>query len=141
MPTYLSEHFTLEEMTYSDTAIACGIDNTPSADAEDNLIRLCWVLEEIRKLCGSLPVTVNSGYRCEALNEAVGGVPDSAHRWGLGADIVIPDFGTPTEVCNEIMPYLDDLQIDQLIDESSGTARWVHVGLCEGEPRCECFQL
>jgi hypothetical protein len=141
MPTYLSEHFTLEEMTHSDTANACGIDNTPSPEIVINMTRLCSVLEHIRQICGNHPVTVTSGYRCEALNEEIGGVEDSAHRYGFGADIVIPEFGTPTDICNAVKPFLDTFQIDQLIDESSGDDRWVHVGLCEGEPRCECFQL
>jgi len=142
MPTMLTEHFSLEEMVHSDTANACGIDNTPSPEIVDNLTRLCGVLEEVRSICGNHPVTVTSGYRCEALNEEVGGVADSAHRYGLGADIVIPECGTPTDVCNEVRPYLEALQIDQLIDESNGRGdRWVHVGLCEGEPRCECFEL
>jgi len=138
---YLTEHFTLAEMCHSDTANACGIDNTPPPEIEANLKRLCDVLEEIRVLCGSYPVIVNSGYRCEALNEEVGGVADSAHRYGLAADIVIPDYGTPTDICIAVTPHLADLEIDQLIDETGGGAHWVHVGLCEGEPRNECFAL
>jgi zinc D-Ala-D-Ala carboxypeptidase len=143
MPTQLTEHFTLEELTHSDTANSCGIDNTcPTSDIEANLLRVATVLEEIRTLCGNHPVIVSSGYRCDALNDEVGGAENSAHRYGLGADITIPEFGTPTDICNEIMPYLDELQIDQLIDETDSQGhRWVHVGLCEGEPRCECFQL
>jgi len=139
---YLTPNFTLAEMIHSDTAIANGIDNTPPPEAIDNLTRLCGVLEEIRVICGSYPVTVNSGYRCEALNEKVGGVEDSAHRYGLGADIVIPDYGDPTDICVAVTPHLVDLSIDQLIDETDGEGnRWVHVGLCEGEPRNECFAL
>ena len=142
MTTQLTEHFTLEELCHSDTADACGIDNScPTSDIEANLLRVATVLEDIRALCGNNPVIISSGYRCDAVNDEVGGADNSAHLYGLAADFTIPAFGTPTDVCNEIMPYLDDLQIDQLIDESSGTARWVHVGLCEGEPRCECFQL
>jgi zinc D-Ala-D-Ala carboxypeptidase len=138
---YLTEHFTLAEMIASDTANDCGIDNTPSPEIVDNLTILCEVLEDIRMLCDNHDVIVNSGYRCEALNAEVGGVEDSAHRYGLGADIVIPAFGTPSEICDRLKPYLAELGIDQLIDESSGDARWVHVGLSEGPPRCECFAL
>jgi hypothetical protein len=138
---YLTEHFTLAEMVASDTATACGIDNSPTPEIVDNLTRLAEVLEDIRTICGNNIVLVNSGYRCEALNEEVGGVEDSAHRYGLGADIVIPDYGTPTEICAALAPHLEALGIDQLIDESNGDARWVHIGLCEGEPRCECFAL
>jgi zinc D-Ala-D-Ala carboxypeptidase len=128
MATYLTEHFTLEEMVHSDTANACGIDNTPPPEIVTNLTRLCEVLEKIRDLCGGYPVTVNSGYRCEALNEQVGGVEDSAHRYGLGADIVIPEYGDPTMICENIEPYLAELEIDQLIDETGGGARWSMSG-------------
>jgi len=141
MATQLTEHFSLEEMTHSDTANACGIDNTAPPDVIDNLTRLCNVLEEVRVVCGNHPVTINSGYRCEALNAEVGGVEDSAHRYGLGADIVIPGYGDPTDVWEALIFVVEDLGIDQLIDESGGGARWVHIGLCEGEPRCECFAL
>jgi zinc D-Ala-D-Ala carboxypeptidase len=138
---YLTPHFTLAEMVYSDTANACGIDNSASPDIVDNLTRLCGVLEEIRTLCGDNPVSVSSGYRCTQLNSAVGGVSDSAHLYGLAADISIPAYGNPTVICQNLQPHLGELGIDQLIDETSGTARWVHVGLCEGEPRNECFAL
>jgi zinc D-Ala-D-Ala carboxypeptidase len=138
---YLTEHFTLAEMIASDTATACGIDNTPTPEIVDNLTRLCDVLEEIRTLCGDNTVTVSSGYRCEALNAEVGGVSDSAHLFGLGADITIPGYGDPTAICKNIEPYLAQLGIDQLIDETGGGARWVHVGLCEGAPRNQCFAL
>ena len=142
MTTYLTDHFTLEEMIHSDTANACGIDNTPPPEIVTNLTRLCEVLEQVRVLCSDKPVMVTSGYRCEALNEEVGGVADSAHRYGLGADIVIPEFGDPTEVWEQLMPSVMELGIDQLIDESNSHGdRWVHIGLCEGEPRCECFAV
>ena len=143
MATMLSLHFSLEELCHSDTANACGIDNTcPTSDIEANLTRVATVLEGIRSICGNKPVIVSSGYRCDALNEEVGGVEDSAHRYGLGADITIPEFGTPTDICAIVVPFLDTLQIDQLIDECDSQGnRWVHVGLCEGEPRCECFKL
>ena len=142
MTTPLTDHFTLEEMCHSDTANSCGIDNScPSEEVQANLTRLCEVLEKIRSLCGDFPVIVSSGYRCELLNDEVGGVDDSAHLHGLAADITIPEYGAPTDICELVEPYMVELEVDQLIDETSGSARWVHVGLSEGEPRCECFSL
>ena len=138
---YLTEHFTKDEMCYSDTANACGIDNTPNEYETTNLTRLCGVLEKVRTLCGDHPVQINSGYRCPELNDEVGGVSDSAHLYGLAADICIPAYGTPTEIVAKLRDHLQELEIDQLIDEGSGSATWVHIGLCEGEPRCECFAL
>jgi len=141
-PGYLTEHFTLAEMIYSDTAKALGVKNYPNSTETENLTRLCGVLEQIRTLCGDNPVTVSSGYRCPEVNAAVGGVSNSAHLYGLAADITIPEYGSPTQICDLVKPHLAELAIDQLIDESGGGARWVHVGLCAppAEPRCECFK-
>src|SRR4029077_19829076 len=92
-PMQLSEHFTLAELTYSDTANAQGIDNTPSTAIVDQLSDLCeCTLEGIRDLLGRRPVTITSGYRCPELNAAVGGVSDSAHLYGCAADLVVPEF-------------------------------------------------
>jgi hypothetical protein len=142
-PGYLTENFTLAEMIYSDTAKAMGQENYPNDQQAENLQRVCDVLERIRSLCGDNPVVVSSGYRCPEVNAAVGGVPDSAHVEGLAADITIPDFGTTTQICEAVRPYLGEWQIDQLIDESGGGARWVHVGLCDPPEasRCECFKI
>jgi hypothetical protein len=125
----LSPNFSLQELCHSDTAQACGIDNTPDTAAIEQLTLLANItLEGIRSLCGDHPVQISSGFRCEDLNEEVGGVPDSAHRYGAAADFTIPAFGTVDEICQVLTPYLDLLEIDQLINETGGGATWVHVG-------------
>lgn len=140
MPTtQLSEHFTLEELIHSDTAAVRGIDNRPRDPAIVEQLRLLATntLEKIRTLCGDHPVTITSGYRCPTLNACVGGVSDSAHLYGCAADFVIPDFGTPSEICRFLLPYMTMLELDQLIDEAGGGGKWVHVGraLPPAEPR------
>jgi len=139
----MSEHFTIEELTYSDTANALDIDNTPEPEAVANLNILAFVLEGIRQVCGDHPVTITSGYRCIALNEAVGGVPDSAHVYGLAADFVIPECGDPLTVCRLIEPHMAELHIDQLINEQGGGGAWVHVGIAAPgtEPRCQAMSM
>jgi zinc D-Ala-D-Ala carboxypeptidase len=137
---WLSPHFSLHELTYSDTALACGIENSPDAAALEELEQLALVtLEGIRTVLGDFPIVISSGYRCPALNSEIGGATNSAHLYGCAADFVCPDFGTPLEVCLAIEPHMAELQIDQLIDESG----WVHVGRASqgGEPRCECLTL
>lgn len=139
MPTtQLSLHFTLAELTHSDTAVDRGIDNTPDAAQSERLKQLCnQTLEPIRQLCNSKPVVVSSGFRSQALNRAVGGVPDSAHASGDAADITVPDFGTPLAVCRTLLPRLEEFEIDQLIYESNSQGHvWVHVGRARpGQPR------
>jgi len=142
----LSPHFSIEELTHSDTALALGIDNTPSAEDLERLEQLALItLEGIRSICGDEPMTITSGYRCAELNAAVGGVSDSAHLYGCAADFVIPSVGDPTEIVARLKPHLIELQIDQLIDESNSSGdRWVHVGRAippNTQPRYQCFAV
>lgn len=74
----ITEHFTMEAMTYSAKAKKLGIDNTPPIHLSANAVRLCTELENQRKILEErfgeeIPMHENSGYRCEALNNALGG--------------------------------------------------------------------
>ena len=123
----LSTHFTLAELVESQTAIRKGIDNTPPPAAIAGLTRIAQLLEEVRALVDG-PITVSSGYRCPALNKAVGGAANSAHVLGLAADITAPGI-TPQALAKMIQRA--GLAFDQLIYEGS----WVHIGLSAGAPR------
>ena len=88
--THLTENFTLEELCASPTARRLGIDNTPNPVQFENLLRLCEnVLQPLRDAVGR-PVVVTSGFRCAALNAAVGGARHSQHICGQAADLVPP---------------------------------------------------
>ncbi|MGO9403220.1 MAG: D-Ala-D-Ala carboxypeptidase family metallohydrolase [Terriglobales bacterium] len=119
----LSEHFTLEELSFSEAAARLGLDNTPDASVIANLGRVAAAMERIRTLLGNLPIVVHSGYRSLAVNQAVGGVVTSAHCQGLACDFVCPTFGPPEEVALTILK--SDIEYDQLILEYG----WIHVGL------------
>jgi len=121
----ISEHFTLEELCFSEAAARLGLDNTPSPSVVTNLGRVAGVVEKIRTLLGEKPVVVYSGYRSAEVNRAVGGVATSAHCQGLACDFVCPAFGTPVEVALAILR--SDIAYDQLIFEYG----WVHIGLAE----------
>lgn len=83
------KYFTIEEMTKSSTAKANGIDNTPSEEGVLKLQKLIEaVLDPLREWYGK-PIKVNSGYRCEALNKAIGGAKSSQHMLGEAADITV----------------------------------------------------
>lgn len=130
------KYFTIEEMTKSSTAKANGIDNTPSDEGVLKLQKLIEaVLDPLREWYGK-PIRVNSGFRCEALNEAVGGSDTSQHRLGEAADITV---GSKTE--NEkLFNYIkDNLPFDQLINESNFS--WVHVSYREGRLRKQVLAL
>ena len=123
----LSPHFTLAELVESQTAARKGIDNTPPPAAVAGLVRVAALLEQVRALVGG-PITVSSGYRCPALNKAIGGAANSAHVLGLAADITAPGM-TPQALAKLIQGA--GLPFDQLIYEGT----WVHVGLSAGPPR------
>lgn len=118
----LTEHFSLEELIASDVAARKGIDNRPPAGLLPNLRLLGQGLEQVRAQLGGLPIHVNSGYRSQALNAAVGGAAGSWHILGLAADIICPKFGSPLQVCRAIAE--SGLAVDQVIHEF-GT--WCHV--------------
>ena len=85
----LSEHFTLEELCKSQTAIRMGIDNSPSTSQVDSLRYLAQrILEPVRSEYG-VPYTPSSGYRSPDLNRAIGGSSTSQHCLGQAADIEI----------------------------------------------------
>lgn len=116
------KYFTLKELTRSATAEAKGIDNTPTPEVEKNLTLLVEnVLDPLREIYGK-PITVNSGYRCQELNKAVGGSKTSDHVKGFAADIT---GGSKEE--NERLFYLIkyNFNFKQLIDEKDFS--WVHV--------------
>jgi zinc D-Ala-D-Ala carboxypeptidase len=118
-----SEHFTREELIGSDTAARLGIDNTPPADVEANLRRLCEVLERVRAAMG--PIFISSGYRCLELNTAIGGSKTSRHMDGCAADTGYANESLRT-VANHLIEHAQVLGIDQVIYEFG---RWVHIGI------------
>jgi len=119
--TKLSEHFTLEELTFSATAQRKQIDNKPPAEVLDNMKRLAAGLEEVRAVLGNKPMRINSGYRSPKLNRAVGGARLSAHMAGYAADFVCPDFGSPLKIVKALAAT--GIQFDKLIQEGT----WVHI--------------
>ena len=85
----LSKHFTLEEMTRSMVASRKGIDNTPGAGEIKNLENVCYEILEPVRAHFDKPITVSSGYRSEALCEAIGSKKTSQHALGCAADFEI----------------------------------------------------
>lgn len=145
----LSEHFTKEELIYSDTAKACNIKNEPNAIQLKVLKHTCdYFLEPLRKLLNSYYTTYNgqkvdgviikitSGFRCQTLNRKIGSSDTSQHIKGEAVDF---DVILKTKKGNIRLPYTETysfikkkviegkLSVDQLICESSAGAYWVHA--------------
>lgn len=116
----LSEHFTLEELTFTDHR---EFDNTPNATERANLVRLAGFLERVKTAVGGKPIMVNSAFRCKQVNDAVGSKDTSQHRLGCAADIRVPGL-TPDQVVKACIAA--KLPYDQLIREFD---RWTHVSI------------
>lgn len=88
----ISENFSFKEFEASDTAEKYGICNVITDwRVRDNIMALVDnILQPLRDAWGK-PLTINSGYRCPALNNKVGGVPTSQHVKGQAADVGCPD--------------------------------------------------
>ena len=131
----LSNNFSLSELTKSQTAERKGIDNTPSAEHQDNLKSLCThVLQPIRDLFSRV-VSVSSGYRSPELCVAIGSSTKSQHARGEAADFEI--FGVSNK---ELADYINEhLDYDQLIleywNESDPNSGWVHCSYSENNNR------
>ena len=120
----LTEHFNLNEFQRSATAAEKGIDNSIPLSLVPSIKNLCeQVLEPLRQHVGE-PVIIGSGYRCQALNTAVGGVTTSQHMKGEAADIHCPDR---QKLHDWFVWLIDNTNFDQLLLEKSKTSTWIHV--------------
>ena len=155
----LSPHFTLGELTKTSVK---GIDNTPSHAAVLNLKNLCenW-LEELRQRYNKLyvlthvatregqapctshtgaspcvsqeePLLINSGFRSEAVNKAIGGVKGSNHLTGCAVDIRVLGLEQAIRYACILLDIADEkgLDFDELLIERSpkGTF-WLHFAV------------
>lgn len=140
----LSPHFTLAELTGSETAARDNINNDPPLDVVANLKRTAAGLERVRVLLNANAIHVTSGYRSEALERVIcagsykawcarSGLAVNAESWaqyfatkdhpkGNAADIKCPGYGTPERVMQTIVA--SDLVFDQCILEFG---QWVHI--------------
>lgn len=84
----LSPHFTLAELTVSETAKRNRLSNEAPPEIVERLRETAWRLEIVRTLLGNRPMRINSGYRTVKVNRLVGGSPTSDHLTGFAVDFV-----------------------------------------------------
>lgn len=152
----MAKYFKFSEFTKSATADKLGIDNTPTDEViVGNINELMEFLDDVREAwkikCeeegwGTAAILVNSGYRCDALNDAVRGSKTSAHRIGSAADIE-PKNQKNKEFFTFLENYLfeNEIVFDQLINEYpiNDIPSWIHIGLRsrEGKQRQMVFTI
>jgi len=123
--TKLSKNFSLEEMTFSETATRKGISNKPTKIQLEKLTTLCDnLLQPVRDKFGSTVVT--SGLRGKELNELIGGSTKSQHCKGEAAD-----FHCSRHTRYKVAKWIsENLEFDQLIlegfTEDNPDRGWIH---------------
>ena len=125
----LSEHFTLGEMTRSNSHPE--IYNIPSHEAIANLTNLCKWLEVLRLRAGT-PIRINSGYRSPQLNKAIQGVAGSNHMTGCAADIRVENMEQLIRYAAILLDYAKESkqEFDELlIERNSHGAIWLHFAV------------
>ena len=136
----LSEHFTLGEMTRSNSHPE--IYNIPSHEAIANLTNLCKWLEVLRLRAGT-PIRINSGYRSPQLNKAIHGVAGSNHMTGCAADIRVSGMEQLLRYAAILLDYADESkqEFDELlIEKNRYGAIWLHFAVRpSGNRRKVCF--
>jgi len=127
--TQLTAHFSLAEMTASQTARESGLSNDCPSELLPELVDTAVMMETIRAALSAakgapVPITVSSAYRSPEVNRAVGGSKNSDHTRAQAVDFTAPAFGSPYQICKFLAPKIDALGIGQIIHEFG---RWVHV--------------
>ena len=132
----LSEHFTLAEMCKTSAKTPDG--NIPSHVHIENLKRLCGWLEMLRDEWnrrygeGDDPIIINSGYRSEAVNKAIGGVEGSNHLQGCAADIKVLGLEQAIRYATILLDIADESreEFDELlIERSPNGTYWLHFAV------------
>ena len=153
----LSPHFTLGELRKTSVK---GVDNTPNHAAVLNLKNLCVWLEALREeynrrygedsslVSGpsrmvvpptgtrpqqsSLPIVINSGYRSEAVNRAIGGVKGSNHLTGCAVDIRVDGMEQAIRYASILIDISNERKedFDELLIEGKGFGSlWLHFAV------------
>ena len=137
----LSEHFTLAELTKTNT----GIENVPNEEQVNNLKRLCGWLEqlrlrynqmrnekgEMRNEVGEYPIIINSGFRSPAVNKAVGGATLSNHLTGCAVDIRCIGIEQAIRYASLLLDIsdLNKEDFDELLIEQKAHIYWIHFAV------------
>lgn len=128
------DKITIENLVYSDTAVAKGINNEPTIEDAKHLELVVEFVNDLAEAWGR-GVKVSSGYRSNALNEAVGGSKTSAHSHGYAVDLLPKKNSDNTEFKKYVLEFLLTSikwknNFDQFIHENKKNgSSWAHVGL------------
>ena len=135
----LTEHFSLVDLTTTDHTELQSANRDLTDQQVQKLTLVAELLETVREIIG-MPIIVDDGMRCSALNKIDGGVSDSQHALAEAADWV-PEGADKKAVraINDLYPIFQKVwdaakagrfKHGQMIfeEKADGTA-WVHLSL------------
>ena len=125
MATNLTPHFTLDELCVTTNKQYKEKNLEEGKKILGKMYMLAGFAERVREIVGA-PMTITSGYRCPALNKAVGGAFSSQHKLCEAIDFVCKGFTTDQLACKLIA---SDLKFQQLIIEHSKGKSWIHIAI------------
>ena len=134
----LTPHFSLNELTRSDTAKRLDIRNEPNDVQIANLHTLAEGLEQVRTKLNSNPIWVTSGFRSMDLNRVIKSKDTSYHTYGLASDFTCPGYGDVPQVMRTLAN--SSIEFDQLILEHGS---WIHIAFPKGteKPRRQMLSI
>ena len=130
----LTPHFTLAEMCKT----SVNLKNVPNEVQIKNLKRLCGWLEMLREEWnkrygeGDEGIVINSGFRSEAVNKAVGGAATASHLTGCAADIRVSGMEQALRYAVILLDISDEGREDfdeLLIERNARGAIWLHFAV------------
>jgi hypothetical protein len=122
-PTQVSDHFSLQEVTHSQTAERLGIPNILPDSLYPVIAKTALGMEKVRAVLGNRAISIDSWYRSPGLNTALGSRSTSQHIKGEAVDFICPSFGSALVICKKLIEYSNLVRFDQLILEHT----WVHI--------------
>ena len=126
-----SNYFTTADLIKSHTARLRQIDNQPNDEIMKELEMTVCKLNVIGLYAHMMGATiqVTSGYRCERLNQVVGGVKTSLHMQGRAVDFVVSDGGIKHALYEALASQeaRERLRICELIEHKT----YIHIGFMQ----------
>lgn len=127
----LSPNFTFNQLTFTPHEDLQEFNRTFVTEAELRALEnLCQrILEPIRTMF-RVPIIVQGGFRCAALNERLGGTDQDQHRKGEAVDFHVRGLDDAAGIMHTFERIRrSTIPFGQIIDEFDGRRRWIHISL------------
>eukprot|EP01050_Picozoa_sp_SAG11_P008546 SAG11_NODE_760_length_7303_cov_1.671016_4_plen_154_part_00 len=134
----ISDHITFAEAIHSNTAKRYSIDNTPNEEQTNNMKMLAEKIFEPLRLWVGGPIKINSMFRSEELNKAIGGSSSSQHCKGMAMDIEtsIDSHLTCISALLSAISSCEDLKVEIVRQGPSGVSLFKNVKQLENLIYC-----